>query len=147
MLFIYKTNSIPIIYYGQEQGTHVNFGIYNREALWTSGHQNTTAVHLIAKLNRLRQWMIKRDSDYLTRRMSILSTTASSIAIQKGSIISIITNIGSPVGDRRSFRDIAEFDIILASCPFIFPTSTMFQPLSEYPDKPLLDLTADLRPP
>ena len=58
--------------------------------------------------------MIKRVSDYLTRRMSILSTMASSIAIQKGSI-SVITTIGSPVGDWRSFRDIAEFDIISAS--------------------------------
>ena len=115
MLFIYTNNGIPIIYYGQEQGMHVNYGIYNREALWTSGYQNASAVHLIAKLNRLRQWMIKRDSDYLTRRMSILSTTASSIATQKGSTISVITTISSLVGDWRSFRGIAEFDIILAS--------------------------------
>jgi alpha-amylase len=115
MSFIFMTDGIPIVYYGQEQGMHGNSDPYNREALWPSGYQNTTAVNLIAKLNRLRQWMIKTDSDYLAQRTSILSTTATSIAIQKGSVISIITNIGSPVRDWRSFRDVADFNILLAA--------------------------------
>ena len=115
MSFIFMTDGIPIVYYGQEQGMHGNSDPYNREALWPSGYQNTTAVHLIAKLNRLRQWMIKTDNAYLTQRTSILSTTATSIAIRRGSVISVITNIGSPVGDWRSFRDVADFDVILAS--------------------------------
>ena len=33
----------------------------------------------------------------------------------KGFIILVITNIGSPAGDWRSFRDVADFDVILAS--------------------------------
>ena len=115
MSFIFMTDGIPIVYYGQEQGMHGNSDPYNREALWPSGYQNTTTVHLITKLNRLRQWMIKTDSNYLAQRASILSTTATSIAIQKGSTISVITNIGSPVGHWRSFRDIADFDIPIAS--------------------------------
>ena len=53
----------------------------------------------VFSLNRLHQWMIKTDSDYLTQGNSILSTTTTGIAIQKESIISIITNIGSPVRD------------------------------------------------
>jgi len=115
MSFIFMTDGIPIVYYGQEQGMHGNSDPFNREALWPSGYQNTTAVQLIAKLNKLRQWMIKTDSDYLTQRTSILSTTATSIAIQKGSVISVITNIGSPVRASRSVRDVADFDIPLAA--------------------------------
>jgi alpha-amylase len=45
---------------------HDNSNPYNRETLWPSGYQNTTAVHLIAKLSRPCQWMIKMDGDYLT---------------------------------------------------------------------------------
>jgi len=109
------TDGIPIVYYGQEQGMHGNSDPYNREALWPSGYQNTTTVYLISKLNRLRQWMIKTDSQYLTQQTSILSTTATSIAIQKGYVTSVMTNIGSPVRDWPSFRDVADFNILLAA--------------------------------
>ena len=60
------TDGIPIVYYGQEQGMHGNSDPYNREALWPSGYQNTTAVRLITKLNTLRQRMVKTDNTYLT---------------------------------------------------------------------------------
>ena len=72
-------------------------------------------MHLIAKLNTLRQWMIKTDNTYLTQRTSILSSTVTGIAIQKGSVISVITNIGSPVRHWRSFRGVAEFGVLLAA--------------------------------
>ena len=97
MLFIFMTDGIPIVYYGQEQGTYGNSDPDNREGLWPSRYQNTTAVRLITKVNTLRQWMIKTDNTYLTQRTSILSTTTTGIAIQKGSVISVITTIGSPV--------------------------------------------------
>ena len=45
----------------------------------------------VLSLNRLRQWMIKTDSDYLTQGTSILSTTTTGIAIQKEPVISVIT--------------------------------------------------------
>jgi len=78
------------------------------------GHLDTHRA-FIAKLNRLRQWMIKTDSRYLTQQTSILSTTATSIAIQKGYVTSAITNIVSPVRDWPSFRDVADFNILLAA--------------------------------
>jgi alpha-amylase len=115
MSFIFMTDGIPIVYYGQEQGMHGSADPYNREALWPSGYQNTTAVQLISKLNKLRHWVIKTDSNYLTQRTSILSTTATDIIIQKGPVISVMTNIGSPVRDRQSFRNVADFYISLAT--------------------------------
>jgi len=109
------TDGIPTVYYGQEQGMHGDSDPYNREALWPSGYQNTTTVYLISKLNRLRQWMIKTDSQYLTQQTSILSTTATGIAIQKGYVTSVMTNIVSPVRDWPSLRDVADFNILLAA--------------------------------
>ena len=109
------TDDIPIVYYGQEQGMHGNGDIYNREALWPSGYQNTATVRLIAKLNTLRQWMIKMDNTCLMQRTSILSSTATGIAIQKGSVISIITNIGLPVRDWRSSCGVADFGVLSAA--------------------------------
>lgn len=99
MSFLFMSDGIPIVYYGQEQGMDGSSDPYNREALWPSGYRNTTAVQLISKLNKLRQWMIEIDSNYLTQRTSILSTTTTDIVVQKGSVISIVTNIGSPVRD------------------------------------------------
>ena len=90
---------------------HGNSDLYNREALWPSGYQNTTTVYLIAKLNRLRQWMIKTDSQYLTHQRYTLSTTTTSIVTQKGYVTSVMTNIGSPVRDWPSFRGVADFNI------------------------------------
>ncbi len=115
MSFIFMTDGIPIVYYGEEQCTHGNSDPYHRKALWSSGYQSTSSVHLIAKLNRPRHWVIKTDGDYLTQRTSTLLTTATSIAIQKGSTISPITNIDLSVGKWRWFRDVADFDILLAS--------------------------------
>ena len=117
MSSIFMTDGIPTVCYGQEQGMHGNSDPNNREALWPFVYQNTTAVRLVANLNTLRQWMIKTDNDYLTQRTSILSTTTTGIAIQKGSLISVITNIGSPVRDRRSFHDVVAFGVLLiAKC-------------------------------
>lgn len=45
--------SIPIMYYGQEQGFHGNGDPYNREPLWPSGYANTTTYQLAAKLNQV----------------------------------------------------------------------------------------------
>ena len=45
----------------------------------------------------------------------ILSTTTTSIAIQNGSVFSVITIIGSPVRDWRLFCDAANFGVLLAA--------------------------------
>jgi alpha-amylase len=103
------TDSIPIVYYGQGQGMHGNIDPYNHEALWPSGYQNTTAVQLITKLNKLCQWMIKTDSNCLTQQMPILSTTATNIIIQKGPVISVITNISLPEHYPQLFHHITDF--------------------------------------
>ncbi|KIM23256.1 glycoside hydrolase family 13 protein [Serendipita vermifera MAFF 305830] len=68
LTFIFMSDGIPIVYYGLEQGFSGGSDPANREALWPSGYVNTTAVQMITKLNRLRNWMIKMDAQESTDR-------------------------------------------------------------------------------
>ncbi|KAG8848397.1 hypothetical protein FRB91_010836, partial [Serendipita sp. 411] len=58
---LYMSDGIPIIYYGLEQFYKGGADPANREALWPSGYQNTTALELIKTLNKLRKWMADVD--------------------------------------------------------------------------------------
>jgi len=62
------TDGIPIVYYGLEQAFTGGSDPANREALWPSGYSNTTAVEMITKLNKLRNWMIKTDEKQSSQR-------------------------------------------------------------------------------
>lgn len=62
LTFLFMNDGIPIVYYGMEQGFSGGSDPANREALWPSNYANTTAVHHITKLNKLRSWMIESDS-------------------------------------------------------------------------------------
>ena len=59
MSFIFMADDIPIVYYGQEQSMHGNS---DPPTVKRCGHLDTISVRLIAKLNTLRQWMIKTDN-------------------------------------------------------------------------------------
>jgi hypothetical protein len=62
------TDGIPIVYYGLEQAFTGGADPANREALWPSGYPNTTAVEMITKLNKLRNWMINTDEKQANQR-------------------------------------------------------------------------------
>ncbi|CAL1703970.1 unnamed protein product [Somion occarium] len=101
MVFNFMSDGIPIVYYGQEQGFNGSADPWNREPLWTSGYNNdTTAYKMIATLNKLRNFMINSttdtDTDWLHSRAEVLTTSAHGLAIMKGDVISVLTNIGSP---------------------------------------------------
>jgi len=139
-------DGIPIVYYGLEQAFTGGPDPGNREALWPSGYANTTAVQVISKLNKIRNWMIKldaqrdshrkrmekggkrygriqgkpqqeklfaadwRDRFGVTRRdrapqtlgfidsaSEIVGVNEKVMGIVRGSVIGVVTNIGSPV--------------------------------------------------
>lgn len=71
--------------------------------------------------------MIETDSDYLAPGTSVLSTTATSIAIPKGSAVSVITNIGSPVGNRRLFSEVADIDVLFFASKYQRPVYTPYK--------------------
>jgi len=96
MVFNFMSDGIPVVYYGQEQLFSGATDPMNREPLWPSGYQNTTAYQIITTLNKLRNYMIKSSPDWLTSPSEVISTTPVGISIMKGSVVSIMTTIGSP---------------------------------------------------
>lgn len=95
MVFNFMSDGIPIVYYGQEQYSNGNADPYNRAALWPTNYANTTAYQLITKLNKLRNFLVQ-DSTWLHSSAEVLAATEYGLAIMKGNVVSIMTNIGSP---------------------------------------------------
>jgi len=95
MTFIFLSEGIPIVYYGQEQGFSGNADPYNREPLWPSNYTNTTSYQLMTTLNQLRNFMINT-TDWATQKVNVFTSNKNGIAFQKGEVVTILTNIGAP---------------------------------------------------
>ncbi|KAL0947268.1 hypothetical protein HGRIS_013390 [Hohenbuehelia grisea] len=91
----FMSDGIPIVYYGQEQGFAGNGDPWNREPLWPSKYEKTPAYQLMASLNQLRNFLVNR-TDWTTQPTTVLTQSSVGIAIMKGDIISVLTNVGSP---------------------------------------------------
>jgi len=89
------SDGIPILYYGQEQGVDGSVDPYNRGPLWTTGYQQTAAYNLTATLNKLRNYLVG-NTNWAQSRTQVLHVTSQGIVIMKGSVVTILTNIGSP---------------------------------------------------
>lgn len=91
-------DGIPIIYQGQEQHYTSIGGAedpYNREALWLSGYNTSSPLYeLIATLNAGRKAAIADDEGYLTYRNWPIYTDTTTMAMRKGSMITILSNKG-----------------------------------------------------
>ncbi|KAF8526445.1 glycoside hydrolase family 13 protein [Gautieria morchelliformis] len=96
MVFTFMSDGIPIVYYGQEQRLSGRVDPWNREPLWPSNYANTSTYALIAKLNKFRNFLANRaNSCWATTQAKVLTQTSNELAIMKGNVISIMTNIGS----------------------------------------------------
>ncbi|CAK4033307.1 glycoside hydrolase family 13 [Lecanosticta acicola] len=99
LAFTMLTDGIPIVYQGQEQHYNAEGGSstpYNREALWLSGY-NTDAVlyQLVTTLNAIRHHAIADDSSYTTTQNSHVYNDYTNIAMKKGSVFTVLSNVGS----------------------------------------------------
>ncbi|KAH9483823.1 Alpha-amylase A [Psilocybe cubensis] len=95
MTFTFMSSGIPIVYYGQEQYFSGNADPMNREPLWPSKYAQTDAYKLITTLNKFRNFLVNT-TDWATQEAQILTAGPQGLAIMKGPVISIVTNIGSP---------------------------------------------------
>ncbi|KAG9318337.1 alpha-amylase [Chiua virens] len=111
MIFNFMSDGIPIVYYGQEQGFSGGSDPWNREPLWPSGYANTTTYQLITTLNQVmvtvckncslltppqfRNFLVNHTS-WVNSSMQVLTFSNDSIAFQKGDVVSVLTNVGSP---------------------------------------------------
>ncbi|KAF8589927.1 glycoside hydrolase family 13 protein [Ramaria rubella] len=97
MVFTFLSDGIPIVYYGQEQRFSGNADPWNREPLWPSNYANTSSYTMMTTLNKLRNFLVNAtDSTWTTTQAEVLAVTGNEIAILKGNVLSIMTNIGSP---------------------------------------------------
>ncbi|KAH0584101.1 hypothetical protein H2248_009671 [Termitomyces sp. 'cryptogamus'] len=95
MVLTFLMDGIPIVYYGQEQGFSGDSDPYNREPLWTSNYEKTPAYELISALNKLRNFFVNT-TNWTSQQTEILTISPYGLAVKKGDIISVVTNIGSP---------------------------------------------------
>jgi len=95
MILTFMYDGIPILYQGQEQSLDGSGDPYNRGPLWTSGYQKTAAYNLTATLNKLRNYLVN-NTNWAQSRAQVLHVTSQGIAIMKGNVVTIVTNIGSP---------------------------------------------------
>jgi len=98
MVFNFMSDGIPIVYYGQEQYFSGSGDPYNREPLWPSNYTKTDAYEFMTTLNQLRNFLVNStaNSDWLTTKMQVIASNEYGLAILKGSVVSIMTVIGSP---------------------------------------------------
>ncbi|KIJ69594.1 glycoside hydrolase family 13 protein [Hydnomerulius pinastri MD-312] len=95
MVFNFMSDGIPIVYYGQEQGFSGNADPWNREPLWTSNYANTTTYQLMSTLNQFRNFLVNT-TNWVNSSVEVLTVTDNGIAIIKGDVVSVLTNVGSP---------------------------------------------------
>ncbi|KII88904.1 glycoside hydrolase family 13 protein [Plicaturopsis crispa FD-325 SS-3] len=95
MVYTFMSDGIPIVYYGQEQSFSGAGDPSNREPLWTSGYAKTDAYNLMATLNQFRNHLVNA-TDWTTQSAEALTYDAHGLAIMKGDVLSVMTNIGSP---------------------------------------------------
>ncbi|KAG6334459.1 hypothetical protein ID866_4637 [Astraeus odoratus] len=96
MVFNFMSDGIPIVYYGQEQYLDGFADPYNRAPLWPSNYANTTAYQLVTTLNKFRNFLAQ-NSTWLYSSAEPLTVSEYGLAIMKGNVVSVMTNIGSPV--------------------------------------------------
>jgi len=95
MAWNFMTEGIPVVYAGQEQGFSGLSDPHNREALWPSQYENTTAYQTITTYNKLRNFLIA-ETDWMTHETQILSSGEHGIGFSRGMVVTVLTNIGSP---------------------------------------------------
>ncbi|KXX79767.1 Alpha-amylase A type-1/2 [Madurella mycetomatis] len=94
--FTMLKDGIPIIYQGQEQHYAGKGTPHNREAVWFSGYSTSSELYTwIAKLNQIRAQAINDDADYLTYSSQPIPSGDQAIAMRKGHVVGVFTNVGS----------------------------------------------------
>ncbi|KAI9446615.1 glycoside hydrolase family 13 protein [Lactarius indigo] len=102
MVLTFMSDGIPIVYYGQEQSLDGTADPYNRGPLWTSGYQQTAAYNLTTTLNKLRNYLVN-NTNWAQSHTQVLRVTSEGLAIMKGDVVTIMTNIGSPPQNTSMF--------------------------------------------
>lgn len=103
LAFTLLTDGIPIVYQGQEQhfaGVGGGNSPYNREALWLSGYDTSAPLYQhTATLNAARKLALNHDASYSTARTRVAYHDSQHIALAKGDMWAVLTNVGGGSSD------------------------------------------------
>lgn len=93
--FPFLIEGIPFVYYGQEQGFKGGNDPENREPLWPSSYATGEMYKFFTKLNQVRTAAANASSTYHTNHAVVRSHTANELIIEKGPILSVLSNRGA----------------------------------------------------
>ena len=93
--FVLMADGIPIIYEGQEQRFFGSSVPNNREAIWLADYSaKSTLYAFIGRVNQIRNQENYKSPSYLTDPMESIYVDQNNIALRKGKIVSVYTNLG-----------------------------------------------------
>lgn len=104
--FLMFTSGIPIVYYGFEQRFDGARDPYNRETMWSSNYDTSAPLYqYIAQLHRIREFAADAvgRAEYFSSDVKVLGTAAKYMALQRGSLVVVVSNVGAN-GTENSFR-------------------------------------------
>ncbi|KAJ3737415.1 glycoside hydrolase family 13 protein [Lentinula guzmanii] len=114
MTFNFMTDGIPIVYYGQEQYFSGAGDPLNREPLWPSNYTKTDAYKFIQMLNQFRNYLVNSTAStsnpWTTAETQVLTASQYGIAIMKGDVITVLTNVGSPAQNNTHIAVATPYD-------------------------------------
>ncbi|OJJ50598.1 hypothetical protein ASPZODRAFT_148084 [Penicilliopsis zonata CBS 506.65] len=110
LAFTILSDGIPKMYYGQEQHLTGAYSPYNRQEIWSTNYNTSTPLYqLTATLNKLRNYAITLDDNYVTNASTLLYTDNSTYVTRKGpdgvQIISVLSNQGTAGGAYKLIVD------------------------------------------
>lgn len=105
MAYLLMTDGIPTVYQGQEQHFKGNGTPFNREPLWQSNYDQTSPLYVLtATLNKLRNHVIKRSSDFVESTSESIFADNNHLCFGKGpsgsKIVTCINNMSSGAGSK-----------------------------------------------
>jgi len=97
MMWPFVHDSIPVLYYGQEQGYTGNSDPNNREALWlTAFDTSKSLVGHVKSLNAARKAAMAANGNYTTVPMSFLmQSNNATLVVRKPPLVALLTNVGN----------------------------------------------------
>ncbi|KAK9237362.1 alpha-amylase [Lipomyces kononenkoae] len=100
--FLFFVTGIPVIYYGFEQRFDGGYDPINRETMWTSGYNTSAPLYnYLGRLNAIRKYAasIAGKEVFYSEDTVFLSSGVSHMAMQRGPLVIVLTNVGQHIAD------------------------------------------------
>ncbi|KKY17765.1 putative alpha amylase [Phaeomoniella chlamydospora] len=98
--FTFLHSGIPVVYYGFEQRLTGLSDPDNRNSMWSSGYSTSSTLYTyIHKLHSIRTAIAASDPDFFTTNSTVIGANDNYLALQRGPVLFVVTNIGASAED------------------------------------------------